>query len=406
MMDFGALPPEVNSAWMYTGPGAGPLLAAAAAWRGLAAELGSTAAAYQAVIARMAGELWAGPASASMAAAAAPYVAWMNTTAAQAEQAAGQATAAAAAFETAFAMTVPPPVIVANRSLLMTLVATNLLGQNTPAITATEAHYAEMWAQDAAAMYGYAGGSAAASQLTPFAEPSQTTNPAGLAGQAAATGQAAGAAAADNSQTSQLISTLPVVLQSLASPAQGGSSSTSSGLSGLLGSLFDNSQITDSINGMVNTGAWNVASTLSTAVGFLSSLGSSAGSSVGTAGSAAAGGLGSAVGAVAPVASLGSAGFAGLGGLGTFGGAPVSAALGQASSVGMLSVPQNWLAGTTSGTVAAAPGAGLSATAANGASAIPAGMPIGGLGGRGGPTGNVPQYGFKPNVVAHPVLAG
>lgn len=33
-------------------------------------------------------------------------------------------------------------------------VATNILGQNTPAIAATETQYAEMWAQDAAAMYG------------------------------------------------------------------------------------------------------------------------------------------------------------------------------------------------------------------------------------------------------------
>ena len=59
--------------------------------------------------------------------------------------------------------------IVANRTLLASLVATNVLGQNTPAIATTEAHYAEMWAQDAAAMYGYAGSSAAASTLTPFA---------------------------------------------------------------------------------------------------------------------------------------------------------------------------------------------------------------------------------------------
>uniref|UniRef100_UPI003216D02E PPE family protein n=2 Tax=Mycobacterium sp. P7213 TaxID=2478465 RepID=UPI003216D02E len=404
MMDFGALPPEVNSAWIYTGPGAAPLMAAATTWHGLAVELGSTAAAYQAVVTRMAGELWAGSASASMVAAVTPYVAWMNTTAAAAEQAANQATAAAAAFETAFAMTVPPPVIAANRSLLMALVATNFLGQNTPAITATEAQYAQMWAQDAAAMYGYATGSAAASQVTPFAEPAQATNPAGLAGQAAAVSQAAGSSAAGNSQASQLVSVLPSVLQGLASPAQGSAgSSASSSLSGILGSLFDNSQITDSINGMVNTGAWNVASTLSTAVGFLSSLGSSAGSSLGTAGSAAAGGLTSAVGAVAPVASLGPAGLAGLS---AFGGAPVSAALGQAGSVGMLSVPQNWAAGAPASTVSALPSAGMAMPAANGASAVPAGLPIAAGAGRGGPSGNLPQYGFKPSVVAHPVLAG
>ncbi|TXI48575.1 MAG: PPE domain-containing protein [Mycolicibacter arupensis] len=44
-MEFGALPPEVNSAWMYTGPGAAPMLAAATAWRAVGAELGSNAAA-------------------------------------------------------------------------------------------------------------------------------------------------------------------------------------------------------------------------------------------------------------------------------------------------------------------------------------------------------------------------
>jgi len=74
-----------------------------------------------------------------MAAAAAPYVTWTRTAAAQAEQAANQAKAAAAAYETAFAETVPPPVIIANRSMLMALITTNIFGQNTPAIAATEA---------------------------------------------------------------------------------------------------------------------------------------------------------------------------------------------------------------------------------------------------------------------------
>ena len=115
-MDFGALPPEINSARMYAGPGSGPMLAAAAAWDALAADLHSTAASYHSVISGLTGGAWLGPASASMAAAAAPYVAWMSATAAQAEQAATQAKAAAAAYEAAFAMTVPPPVIAANRA--------------------------------------------------------------------------------------------------------------------------------------------------------------------------------------------------------------------------------------------------------------------------------------------------
>ncbi|MGH3969437.1 MAG: PPE family protein, partial [Mycobacterium sp.] len=112
-MDFGALPPEINSGLMYTGPGSGPMMAAAGAWNSLAAELGTTASSYESVISQLAGEEWLGPASASMAAAAAPYIGWMNTTAGAAQQAATQAMASAAAFEAAFGMTVPPPVIAA-----------------------------------------------------------------------------------------------------------------------------------------------------------------------------------------------------------------------------------------------------------------------------------------------------
>ncbi|CKQ88978.1 PPE family protein [Mycobacterium tuberculosis] len=160
MLDFGALPPEINSGRMYAGPGSGPLLAAAAAWDALAAELYSAAASYGSTIEGLTVAPWMGPSSITMAAAVAPYVAWISVTAGQAEQAGAQAKIAAGVYETAFAATVPPPVIEANRALLMSLVATNIFGQNTPAIAATEAHYAEMWAQDAAAMYGYAGSSA------------------------------------------------------------------------------------------------------------------------------------------------------------------------------------------------------------------------------------------------------
>ena len=162
-MDYGALPPEINSARMYSGPGSPPMLAAAAAWDGLAAELSSTASLYQSVIDRLAGDGWLGPASASMAAAVTPYMTWVSLTGVQAEHAGAQASAAAAAYEAAFAATVPPAAVAANRVQLATLVATNFLGQNTPAIAATEAHYGEMWAQDAAAMYAYAASSAAAS---------------------------------------------------------------------------------------------------------------------------------------------------------------------------------------------------------------------------------------------------
>ncbi|WP_102418668.1 PPE domain-containing protein [Mycobacterium sp. 4858] len=190
-MDFATLPPEVNSGLMYAGPGAGPMLAAAEAWDSLAAELHSAAGSYESVVSGLTSGPWLGASSVAMTAAATSYVAWLSATAAQAEQTAGQARAAAAAYEAAFASTVPPPAVAANRSRLAMLVATNLLGQNTPAIAATEAEYGEMWAQDAAAMYGYAGSAAAATQLASFTPPHQNTSPGGSALQAAQVSQAA-----------------------------------------------------------------------------------------------------------------------------------------------------------------------------------------------------------------------
>jgi PPE-repeat protein len=222
-MDFGSYPPEVNSLRMYTGPGAAPMLTAAQAWQGLAAELHSAASSYQSVISGLTAGPWQGPASASMAAAAASYVAWLNATAAQVEETAAQAKAVAAAYQTAFTSTVPPPMVAVNRSRLTTLVATNIFGRNTQAIAANEAQYAEMWAQDTAAMYGYAASSASATSLTPFTPPQQNTNPGGTAGQSAAVTQATGTAAGNVQSTvssiQQAFSSVPNALQSLATGA-------------------------------------------------------------------------------------------------------------------------------------------------------------------------------------------
>jgi PPE-repeat protein len=196
VFDFGALPPEINSGKIYAGPGSAPLIAAATAWDALASELQTTAASYASTI----GELttsWQGPSSTAAADAAAPYTAWLSSTAAQAEQTASQAQAAAAAYEAAFSASIPPPVIAANRATLALLVATNILGQNTPAIAANEATYAGFWAQDAVAMYGYAGTAGTASQLTPFTAAPATTNDTGQANQSASTAQSAAASSAD-----------------------------------------------------------------------------------------------------------------------------------------------------------------------------------------------------------------
>jgi PPE-repeat protein len=404
-MDFGALPPEINSARMYAGPGSGPMLATASVWDGLAAELRMAAVGYQSVVSRLSSEGWMGPSSASMVAAAAPYAAWMNTTAAQAEQTAAQAQAAATAYEAAFAMTVPPPVIAANRAQLASLVATNFLGQNTPAIAATEAHYGAMWAQDAAAMYSYAGNSAAASKVTPFTPPQQTTNPAGLAGQSGAVAQATGTSAATNTQSalSQFTSTMPTALQSLASPMAASGSG-----SGPLG-ILDGTGI--STGDLMNSGTNLLSSSFSpmslasiTQVG--SDLAVIRGAMLDAADPLSLGALDAAE-LVSPASGSGIAAF---GSVGSGGAGAVSASLGRATSIGALSVPQTWAAATPvpSTTVTPSPATGWSAAvphAEPGGMPGAPGMPAASSGGRGFGFA-APRYGFKPTVMTRPVVAG
>jgi len=411
-LDFAMLPPEVNSARMYSGAGSGPMLAAASAWNGLAAELRSTAMSYGKVITSLTGEEWHGPASAAMAAAAMPYVAWMSTTAAQAEQTATQATAAAAAYETAFAATVAPTLITANRAQLSSLVATNVMGQNTAAIAANEAQYAEMWAQDATAMYGYAASSAAASQLTSFTQPEQVANASGPAAQAAAVTEAATTQAGTGQSTlSQLLSAVPNALQSLASPASSGSGlsgildgfnifssgsgSSSSGLSGLLNLISGSNG--SAFGDFMNAGIWNTifSSGFYMPGNFMGTAADFMGLSGGQAAQQAIGDI-----AQGP---LGTALAGPLGAISSFGNS-VDMGLGRAALVGPLSVPPSW--------TAAAPHAPLSSTlGATPMVAPPAvaagmpGVPMGGFGAQ-GLGRNVPQYGFRPSFVARPPAAG
>ncbi|MGA9361006.1 MAG: PPE domain-containing protein, partial [Mycobacterium sp.] len=74
VLDFAWLPPEINSARIFAGAGSGPLHVAATAWDGLAQDLQASASSFDSVIVGLTAGPWAGPASASMAAAATPYV--------------------------------------------------------------------------------------------------------------------------------------------------------------------------------------------------------------------------------------------------------------------------------------------------------------------------------------------
>jgi PPE-repeat protein len=348
-MDYGALPPEFNSARMYAGPGPGSMLAAAAAWNGLAAESRAVASSYGTVISQLIDGPWLGPSSTAMAAAAMPYVAWLSATAGQAELTGAQAQAAVGAYQAAFAMTVPPPLIAENRAQLMMLVQTNLLGQNTAAIAANQAQYSEMWAQDATAMYGYAANSAAITAgVTPLTPPPETTNLAGLAAQGV-NGAGTSANGGAQSALSKLVSTVPNTLQSLTSP--GSSDSSTSGLSGLLNGLLDGSSsgtsttatgpfgmggldtsglVSGAIQQYLGMPGWAGISMLQTVMGPL--IGTPMTNAM-TAVPGAADVAGAAAGAADAAGGAAGAGLADLGGM---------AGIGEAASVGGLSVPANW----------------------------------------------------------------
>jgi PPE-repeat protein len=412
VVDLGALPPEINSARMYSGPGSSSLEAAASVWNALAAELNSAATGYDRVITQLASEEWLGPASTSMANAAAPYVAWLNTTATQAEQAATQARAAAASYEQAFAATVPPPVIAANRAQTAQLVATNVLGQNTPAIAQLEAQYGQMWAQDAAAMYTYAGQAATATKVTPFASPAQATNPAGAATQATAVAQAAGTASGTSSQNvlQQLQSSLQSSLQSLATPASNsatanplaelwylfsGQSTLPTNLSQLVSGYNPYSALWYNTEGLpyFSIGMANFAVAIGKATGALGGAPAAAAASAAPALGGLSGGLGGGVGGLG----------GGVGGLGT----GISAGLGNGASVGGLSVPSSWAEGAQwAKPLTPLPINSISATPETGGPGnLLGGMPLAGAG-IGAHGGVGPRYGFKPTVMTRPPFAG
>jgi PPE-repeat protein len=410
MLDFAQLPPEINSALMYSGPGAGPMLAAASAWQGLATELHTTAFTFGSLLTGLVDGPWQGPAATSMAAAAAPQVAWLTSTGERAEEAAAQAVAAVTAYEAAFAATVPPEEIAANRALLMALLASNFLGQNTAAIAATEAQYAEMWARDAAAMYGYAAASAAASQLAPFTVVASAVDPAGLAGQVTAV-----AHALNGVVDAQAMSQIPIALSGLAGitnePPWLTNPAAALGLTGHLwnengdgivfgGMLGDVVQgvtgsaevdagiFMDTFNKWVSP-ARLVVTQFKDYVGLAHDLPKLAQDGVKAVAEAAK---------EVPAALPG----AGLGG--------IAEAVGKAAAVGGLSVPSSW--------AGAAPAATTPVTVAlNGfgaaASAGPATQAVGGLPLMGGGAGRglsahflAPRYGFKPTVMPQPPAGG
>ena len=390
VLDFAWLPPEINSARIFAGAGSGPLHVAATAWDGLAQDLQASASSFDSVIVGLTSGPWAGPASASMAAAATPYVGWLTAAAGQAAAAAAQARAAAAAFETALTATVHPAAVTGNRTTLSTLVATNFFGMNAPAIAATEFQYVEMWAADVAAMLGYHSTSTSvAATLTQFDTPPVSL--AGLSG-----------------WVSQLGSEVSSALSSVGSAAVVGGDCGDVGVVGrwcpALSSVESLASGFSPLTSVAQIAMYPASMAISPLMSVLQMAGQSSASTAGLAGANAAALAGDAtkfVGSAVPDLKP----FGGAGGLG----AGMGADLGKARLVGAMSVPPTWQGSMPARMVSSAmsgmggmPNAAAMAGAAQGAAGgmTPMPMPMGGMGAGGGmPGGMMGRGGASPHVV-------
>lgn len=388
VFDFAAMPPEVTSTLVYTGPGAAPLMAAAASYANLAAEVSSTATQWESIISLLTTESWTGGGSAAAAAAAQPIITYLTETAATLEQASAQATASAAAFEAAYMGVVNPALVYANRAAFYAALAG--LPFTLPQVAALEAEYEAMWIQDATAMAAYQAASAAAGVLPPVTPLTSTTNP-------------AAASAADS--TALATNSTAGTAQALASPLADASSipsfpgyttpdvpATGLNLIKSLDGFLGTPSVFNAINGAVNTGAWFTMTAIPTAVSF-----------------------GHTVGSVPSIPYVADSVTPLPGGtvpgtmVGSVTGAGASAAVGEAGAVGGLSVPASWSAAAPAASAASstAPLAGSGWTAAAEAEPVSAmpGMPgVAGAAKGAGAYGTGPRYGFKPIVMPKQVV--
>ena len=380
---YWGITPEVN-AFRLTMAGAGPTAhvpqvtafeAAAITHTQQATQMAATAAATAASFVGAGGQ--------SMMQCATVQSTWMTTAGAFAQKSAGTIGAGINAYGSAVAATIPVPTVVANRVREATLQATNIIGQNSPAIAESNFEYGEFWAQNAGAMMGYltaitglVGSLAAPLPVLPGA-----ANPAAAAAAgAAATGmslglQGAGTAlsgatqagtAALSAGTGAVTSGAAAVAAATSQGAQGaqsGQSGTASGAPAGPGTpagaqQADPSQALQSAQGMMgpvmsapSMAASSMGQLLSQAQQLPSQMGGQLSGLLSPALSAAGGGFGGGGTPGLGVPGLGGAGgpWSGLGGgSGGFagGGSPVSAALTKPSAgagmTGSVGMPSAW----------------------------------------------------------------
>lgn len=173
-MEWGALPPEFNSAGFWFGPGASSFLSSAAQLLEVAAGIIANLGGHEAVAAALAAA-WPDPTGEFAVLANVPHLLWQARLAGMLLDAAARIEATGSAFESLKAATPTPGEIGENQTEHVALQAHNFLGMLTPAIAANRANYSRMWVTAAGNKYEYAAASASGVQAIPPLDPPPPT---------------------------------------------------------------------------------------------------------------------------------------------------------------------------------------------------------------------------------------